>query len=83
MATTVKPISKAKAEHFFTTLKTRYQHWNTDEMNLSWEWRGDGHPVIIWESGSPYEWTINLEDINITGVWHEAYNSCVLSLYPS
>lgn len=56
---------------------------DTTTMRLSWDWSDDGQPVIIWEDGAPFEWTYGLPDMGVTGVHHEAYNGCVLALYPS
>jgi hypothetical protein len=77
-------ISDDLASDVLNAMHAQWQDWDTSDLTLNYEWHEDGHPVILWESGAPYDWTTCLDDVVLPeGVFCEPYDPCVLVLYPA
>lgn len=84
MTNRIEPISTDLAMSVINAMHAQWQDWDTSDLRLNEEWHEDGHPVIIWESGAPADWTTCLDDVVLPeGVFCEPYDSCVLVLFPA
>lgn len=91
-------VTKRQAEEVLEAVAKQFESWVTDGYGPKLMTDFDGHDwVIMWEEGSPYQWTymfpgggieeefgFRIPEVQLPdGVWAEALTSYSLAVYPS
>lgn len=97
MATKTRNVTRRQAAATVRAIEAQFKGWVTDDDRpmLFTDW-DEYKFVVIWESGSPYDWPqlVNYGGVEEefgfkikaaklpAGVWVEPVNNCVLAIFP-